>query len=118
MTTENEDLSNEVFDHNERGFILREWIRDLVPVITMIIAGLIWGMKLEARYDTLDIRLLEMQKQMFRIEASHVEILIKLDRGILPRTEEKFNRVDDQISEMRRQIYELDRTHRNNVRSE
>lgn len=67
---------------NEEPAIKISWFRDLAPIAMLLISGLVWGMKLEARYDKL-----ETENSYLRSEVSSLQSTI--NKGILPITEEK-----------------------------
>ena len=53
------------------------WLRDLVPLIAMVVAGLVWGMKLEVRND--------VQTEMNQKQQQEIVLLqAQLNQGILP----------------------------------
>jgi len=42
---------------DEEPVIKVSWLRDLFPIVMLLISGLVWGMKLEARYDKLEAQI-------------------------------------------------------------
>lgn len=78
------------------GFAIRSWadIGVLVLLITFIIAGLTWGMKLESRYDKLD--------------QAYIELARQVGNGILPRAEERIRNIESQLTDIEDDIDRLD----------
>ncbi len=74
------------------GFRLRSWsdLSSLLLIITFIISGLVWGMKLEARYDKLETN----QQIIIQRLGSHQG---RLDVGILPRAEERIDSIEKRL---------------------
>lgn len=58
------------------------WVRDLFPIAMLLISGLVWGMKLEARYDRLEEKVLGNSEAIAQIRA-------ELNKGMLPITAER-----------------------------
>jgi len=84
----------------EREASFRSWIRDLFPLVLLAISGLVWGMKLEARYDKLEERQISISMRIASLE----ELVSK---GILPRSEEKINSLDRRITQVEKDCLPL-----------
>lgn len=61
---------------------LGSFIRNWTPFIMLVVSGLVWGMKLEGRYDYLEARQEQMRVNLARLEA-------RIEPGILPIASEK-----------------------------
>ena len=77
-------------------------IRDWMPVAMLLVGGLVWGMKLETRWDVQDARHSTLVERVVTIERS-------INAGILPLAEEKLRAQQRQIDDQRREIEELSR---------
>lgn len=81
-------------DEDDSGPIFRlAWLRDLIPLVAMVVAGLVWGMKLEARYDRLDERLVNIQRTADAMQAL-------LNAGMLPITKERIESLQERIKKL------------------
>lgn len=83
------------------------FFRDWIPLIALVVSGLVWGLKLESRYDVLEARLSTNEKDIAANRAA-------LDRGILPRAEEKVSALDRQVYSMQQRIERLENKHADN----
>lgn len=70
-----------------------QWFRDWLPLVMLCIAGLVWGMKLETDIRTANTQLLHLSVQLAHIEA-------QVDRGILPRAEERIVQLERRALEL------------------
>jgi len=68
--------------------------------VLLAISGLVWGMKLEARYDKLEERQISISMRIASLE----ELVSK---GILPRSEEKINSLDRRITQVEKDCLPL-----------
>ena len=105
-----EDTDGSHYKHvpeEEISTTVRHWIRDLFPIAMLLVSGLIWGMKLEGRYDTLETRLSHMDKDIATIQQFDAQTRAMLERGILPLTQEKLSMLEAQMKIMREDIKEL-----------
>lgn len=68
------------------GFKITSWsdLTSLILVVTFIMSGLIWGMKLESRYDDMEDDLDQLQRQV--------------GTGILPRAEERVRNLERRLA--------------------
>ena len=76
------------------GYALRSW-GDVVAVATLLslfLGCVAWGLKLEARYDTQQLIYNADIKELNRDVAALKAIV---SRGILPRSEERIDRIDE-----------------------
>ena len=69
------------------------WLRDLIPLVAMVVAGLVWGMKLEARYDRLDERIITLQRTTDQMQ-------LELDSGMLPVAKEKIEALQERVKKL------------------
>lgn len=80
------------------GRTLRDWL----PVVLLLISGLVWGMKLESRWDV-----------QVAVNSALLERVVTIERainaGILPLAEEKLRAQQRQIDEQRQEIEDLSR---------
>lgn len=67
------------------GFSIKSWsdLTSLILVLTFILSGLVWGMKLEGRYDDMEDDLDALQRQV--------------GTGILPRAEERVRALERRV---------------------
>jgi len=92
------------------GYAVRSW-GDIVAVATllaMFLGCVAWGLKLEARNDTLQI-VHTADIQRLTAEVSALKIIIS--RGILPRAEERIDRIDEFDKRMIERIEKLEGKH-------
>ncbi len=75
------------------GFTFRSWsdVASFILIITFIVSGLVWGMKLESRYDTQDERIKALQLRSASLRAA-------VDKGILPRAEERIDAIERRLA--------------------
>lgn len=79
-------------EKKENGLRVRTW-SDVAAVAGIFLAGfavIMWGLKLESRLDTALEKITVLQLQ--------------IDRGILPRAEERVNKNDAAIADLRRRL--------------
>ncbi len=84
---------------NNEKFTLRT-VSDLVSVVllvTFIVSGLSWGLKLENRYDALDLRLRI-------IESDVASITAEVDEGVLPLARERIDAIKKEIESLKLDI--------------
>jgi len=100
--------------HDEAGVLhiprVRSW-SDVVAILSLIgifTGGLIWGMKLEHRYDTLDSKIAANRTEFMQtlelvrsdvagVRSDIGEIKLMLQRGILPVSEARTDALDKRI---------------------
>lgn len=75
------------------------WLRDLFPIVMLLISGLVWGMKLEARYDKLETELADAHGHIASLQS-------EINKGILPITQEKLNGIDARVRQLETDCYE------------
>ena len=84
-------------EHHQHGEFSMQFIKDLLPFAMLIISGLVWGMKLEARYDT--------QEQQNKVQNEKLaEISSILNRGMLPITAEKILNLQQQNMDLMERV--------------
>lgn len=87
-------------DHSgmTNGFTIKSWsdLTSLILVLTFILSGLIWGMKLEGRYDDMEDDLDQVQRQV--------------GTGILPRAEERVRNLERRMTDVEEE-HKLGGTH-------
>ena len=66
---------------------VRGLFRDFAPLLMLLLSGLVWGMKLEARYDRLEARQAVILSEL-------TEIRTDLKRGILPLTQQRLEMLE------------------------
>ena len=88
---------------NENGSISGV-IRDWLPMITLVVSGLVWGMKLEGNILAINATLLNMEQRLGRVEA-------QIGAGILPRAEEKITAVEARMAAIERCADRIDAEH-------
>lgn len=81
----------------KNGFAIRTWsdIGVLVLLITFILSGLIWGMKLEGRYD--------------KLQEQYKELARQVGNGILPRAEERIRNLEREEQRLRAEIIAIEK---------
>lgn len=59
---------------------------DIILLVALLVGGLVWGMKLEGRYDAIDdrVRALELERQA----------------GILPRADERLKALESRVDDL------------------
>ena len=65
---------------DEDPVIKVSWLRDLFPIVMLLISGLVWGMKLEARYDRLEEKISDNETHINEKLASIEVRLRQLER--------------------------------------
>lgn len=75
------------------------WLRDLFPIVMLLISGLVWGMKLEARYDRLEEKLLDAHSHISAIQT-------EINKGILPIAQEKITSLDTRVDQLEKDCNE------------
>ena len=92
-------IAERLLKQKEASF--RSWVRDLFPLVLLAISGLVWGMKLESRYDKIEERQTTMSIRVAALE----EVV---SRGILPRTEERFSSTDRSLNNFDKRLEKLE----------
>jgi hypothetical protein len=83
----------------EEPAIRVSWLRDLFPIVMLLISGLVWGMKLEARYDKLEDKLSDAHQHIASLQST-------IDKGILPLAQEKIANHDSRLTKLEQDCYE------------
>lgn len=81
------------------GFQVRSW-SDALAVLSLLAmgaAGVVWGMKLESRYDRIEDQLAIQRNVDVKMQAV-------LDAGVLPRTDERLRAHDMRITELENRL--------------
>jgi len=85
----------------------------LTTLLSLFFAGIVWGMKLEARYDKVDAKVDRNEEKMqqgfllLRGDISALtgdvsEIKVLIQKGILPVTEERTHSMEERIEKLER----------------
>lgn len=85
-------------DEADEFKIRTSWVRDLMPIGMLLVSGLVWGMKLEARADRNEER---TQIQAAELAAIRAEI----SRGILPLTSERLTVINHRLAKIERDCF-------------
>lgn len=80
-------------DISEEPVIKVSWLRDLFPIVMLLISGLVWGMKLEARYDKLENQLNDAHGHISALQS-------EINKGILPITAEKISNLESRTKKL------------------
>lgn len=92
------------------GYAVRSW-GDIVAVaslLAMFLGCVAWGLKLEAKLDTLQ---LIHTSDVNSLVAENNALKIIIAKGILPRAEERINRIDDFDAELTKRVEKLEGKH-------
>ena len=94
---------------------VRSWsdVVALTTLLSLFFAGIVWGMKLEARYDKVDAKVDRNEEKMqqgfllLRGDISALtgdvsEIKVLIQKGILPVTEERTHSMEERIEKLER----------------
>ena len=84
-------------DESTSGSNLGRTLRDWMPVGMLLISGLVWGMKLEARYDMQQDR---YQQALVRVGALET----RLAAGILPLAEARIQAMQKEIDALHEEV--------------
>lgn len=78
---------------------LRSWgdVAALVACVLFIISGLVWGLKLESKIETLNFHIITARQELAVVAA-------QVKQGILPIAELRIRATEDQIKELQKQI--------------
>lgn len=82
------------------------WVKELMPLAMLVISGLVWGMKLEARNDKLELMIQSDQKQM-------AQIMALLERGMLPVTAERLGALQERMRKLESDCLDRDKVNAN-----
>jgi hypothetical protein len=77
----------------EEPVIRVSWLRDLFPIVMLLISGLVWGMKLEGRYDKLEDKLSDAHQHIASLQST-------IDKGILPLASEKLSAHENRLDKL------------------
>lgn len=83
----------------------------ILSIGSVFIGGIVWGMKLEGRYDTLDGKIgaqrveftqaLELvRRDVGNVQADVTEIKTMLQRGVLPVTDARLKALEERVAEV------------------
>jgi len=73
------------------------WFRDMLPLFMMVISGLVWGMKLEARADRNAENTEELRTEVTRLRA-------EISSGILPVAKERIDGLSSRLYAVERHL--------------
>lgn len=91
----------------------------VVTLVGLVVGGLVWGMKLEGRYDALDSRINSHRSETLAlVDAIRAEVALTrvdiqevksmLQRGVLPVTDVRLQNLENRMNDMEREQHRRD----------